>query len=126
MRIVELTQESKKNLLADLLKRSTNDYGNYEEIVAGIVADVVKNKEDALFAYTEKFDKCTITRETFRVTDEEIKAKPIWEIMRLAKECGCKFTFGSDCHHPKEQKSILTAKLICDHINLTEDDILIL
>ena len=33
MRIVELTQESKKNLLADLLKRSTNDYGNYEEIV---------------------------------------------------------------------------------------------
>lgn len=74
MRIVELTQESKKNLLADLLKRSTNDYGNYEEIVAGIVADVVKNKEDALFAYTEKFDKCTITRETFRVTEEEIKA----------------------------------------------------
>lgn len=74
MRIVELTQESKRNLLADLLKRSTNDYGNYEEIVAGIVADVVKNKEDALFAYTEKFDKCTITRETFRVTEEEIKA----------------------------------------------------
>lgn len=74
MRIVELTQESKKNLLADLLKRSTNDYGNFEEVVAGIIADVVQNKEDALFAYTEKFDKCTITRETFRVTEEEMKA----------------------------------------------------
>ena len=34
MKIVALTEETKKNLLEDLLKRSTNDYGEYEMIVA--------------------------------------------------------------------------------------------
>ena len=83
--------------------------------------------KDLFCEASEKNVAMEINTSTFlNKTDEEIKAKPIWEIMRLAKECGCKFTFGSDCHHPKEQKSILTAKLICDHINLTEDDILIL
>ena len=34
MRIVTLTQESKQNLLEDLLKRSPNNYGAYEDKVA--------------------------------------------------------------------------------------------
>ena len=33
MRIVKLTQESKKTLLNDLLKRSPNNYGQYEKVV---------------------------------------------------------------------------------------------
>ena len=39
MRIVKLTQESKKTLLNDLLKRSPNNYGQYEKVVADIIAD---------------------------------------------------------------------------------------
>ena len=37
MRIVELTKETKDNLLNDLLKRSPNNYGTYEATVAEIV-----------------------------------------------------------------------------------------
>lgn len=74
MRIVALTEESKKNLLEDLLKRSTNDYGEYEKIVADIIEQVRTRKEEAIFEYSLKFDKCTTTREDFQVTREEIEA----------------------------------------------------
>ena len=74
MRIVALTEESKKNLLEDLLKRSTNDYGEYEKIVADIINQVRTRKEEAIFEYSLKFDKCTTTKENFEVTKEEIKA----------------------------------------------------
>lgn len=74
MRIVALTEESKKNLLEDLLKRSTNDYGEYEKIVADIIEQVRTRKEEAIFEYSLKFDKCTTTRENFQVTREEIEA----------------------------------------------------
>ena len=58
----------------DLLKRSTNDYGEYEKIVADIINQVRTRKEDAIFEYSLKFDKCTTTRENFQVTREEIEA----------------------------------------------------
>lgn len=74
MKIVQLTEDSKKNLLEDLLKRSPNQYGKYEEIVADIIENVKKNQDQALFEYTEKFDGCVVTNETFRVTREEIDA----------------------------------------------------
>lgn len=72
MRIVKLTNETKKNLLENLLKRSTNDYGGYEETVAEIIGDVRKRKEEAIFEYSLKFDKCVITKDNFKVTREEI------------------------------------------------------
>ncbi len=74
MRIVRLTDETKQNLLEDLLKRSTNDYGDYEKVVADIIENVKTRKEDAVFEYSLKFDKCTTTRETFQVTQAEIDA----------------------------------------------------
>ena len=74
MRIVTLTEETKKNLLEDLLKRSTNDYGEYEKIVADIIEQVRTRKEEAIFEYSLKFDKCTTKKENFEVTKEEIKA----------------------------------------------------
>lgn len=73
MRTVRLTAESKRNLLQDLLKRSPNNYGQYEETVAKIVSDVRENGDSALFSYTEKFDRCAITTDTIRVTAEEIE-----------------------------------------------------
>ena len=44
MRIVELTGESKKNILNDLLKRSPNNYSEYESTVNEILEDVRKSE----------------------------------------------------------------------------------
>ena len=73
MRIVTLTQESKKNLLEDLLKRSPNNYGAYEDKVAAIVDDVRKRKNKAVFEYTEKFDRAKIDASNIKVTKEELE-----------------------------------------------------
>ncbi len=72
MRTVTLTEETKQNLLEDLLKRSPNQYGQYEATVAEMIANVRAKKDAALFAYTEQFDHCKLSAETIRVTKEEI------------------------------------------------------
>ena len=73
MKIVTLTQESKDNLLENLLKRSPNNYGAYEDKVAEIVDDVRKRKNEALFEYAEKFDHTKMDASTIRVTKEELE-----------------------------------------------------
>ena len=72
MRILKLSKESKTNLLNDLLKRSPNNYGQYEEAVQEIIAKVRKEGDAAIFAYTAEFDKCELTADTIKVTEEEI------------------------------------------------------
>ena len=52
MRIEKLNESTKKNLLEDLLKRSPNSYGKYEESVRQILDDVKEKKDEAVFAYT--------------------------------------------------------------------------
>jgi len=74
MRIVALTEETKSNILNDLLKRSPNHYTEYESTVNEIIETVKKDRDEALFAYTEKFDKCQISKDTIKVTAEEIEA----------------------------------------------------
>lgn len=74
MRIVRLTEDSKQNLLKELLKRSPESYGSYEQTVNEIIADVKANKNAALFAYTKKFDGCEINESNILVTREEIDA----------------------------------------------------
>lgn len=73
MRIVELNDKTRNNLLENLLKRSPNSYGQYEQTVNEIISQVREKKDEALFAYTHKFDHCEITKDTIRVTHEEIK-----------------------------------------------------
>ena len=73
MRIVTLTSKTKQNLLENLLKRSTNDYGEYEKTVADIIEQVKNRKEEAIFEYSLKFDKCTLSKENFEVTKAEIE-----------------------------------------------------
>lgn len=73
MRIVKLDSDSKKNLLEDLLKRSPNNYGQYAGVVDEVLNNVKQNKDEALFEYTKKFDKATITKDNIRVTKEEIE-----------------------------------------------------
>ena len=72
MRIVELTDETKNNLLESLLKRSSNSYGQYEKTVNDIIGDVRARRDEALFEYTSKFDHCEMNAEKIRVTREEI------------------------------------------------------
>lgn len=74
MRKVKLTEETKKNILNDLLKRSPNNYGTYVATVQEIVDHVAKEGDKAVFAYTEKFDHAHITAETVKVTQAEIDA----------------------------------------------------
>jgi histidinol dehydrogenase len=73
MRIVNLDETSRKNLLDELLKRSPNHYGEYADRVNAIIEDVKKDGDAALFSYTERFDGAKITADTIRVTKEEIE-----------------------------------------------------
>ncbi|MDD2957899.1 MAG: histidinol dehydrogenase [Lachnospiraceae bacterium] len=73
MRIVKLTEETRKDILENLLKRSPNSYREFEERVADIVAAVKEKRDEALFDYTARFDGVTLTKETIQVTAEEIR-----------------------------------------------------
>ena len=73
MRIVRLTEETKSSLLEDLLKRSPNHYTEYEARVAEIIEAVREKGDEALFAYTKKFDRAEIDASNIRVTEEEIR-----------------------------------------------------
>ena len=73
MRIQKLNSDTKKNLLEDLLKRSPNNYGQYEASVKEILDKVKEEKDAAVFAYTAKFDGAELTADTIEVTDAEIE-----------------------------------------------------
>ena len=73
MRIITLSKESKSSLLNDLLKRSPNNYGQYEAVVNDIIEKVKSEGDAAIFAYTKQFDKCELNAETIRVTEAEIE-----------------------------------------------------
>ena len=49
MRILELTEETKGNILENLLKRSPNSYGKFEASVQEIIETVRANRDAALF-----------------------------------------------------------------------------
>ncbi len=73
MRIVRLTEETKKNILETMLKRSPSQYGSYETVVQDIIANVKENKDEAVFAYTKKFDRADVNASNIRVTEAEIE-----------------------------------------------------
>ncbi len=73
MRILKLTKDSKQNILENLLKRSPNNYTEYESSVNEIINNVRKNRDKAIFDYTKKFDKADIDASNIRVTKEEIQ-----------------------------------------------------
>ena len=92
MRIVKLNNDTKKDLLNSLLKRSPNNYGDYAATVQAIVDDVRDNGNKALFSYTKKFDKADIDESNILVTKEEIdyaytQVDPaLLDVIRKAKE----------------------------------------
>lgn len=72
MKILDLNKETTSNILESLLKRSPNSYGEYEARVATIIEEVRKNRDAAVFAYTEQFDHAKIDANHLIVTEEEI------------------------------------------------------
>ncbi len=72
MKIVALSNETKQSILDDLLKRSPNNYTEYEATVNDIIENVKTNGDKAVFEYTLKFDKFALTPENIKVTKEEI------------------------------------------------------
>ena len=73
MRIQHLDPSAREDLLRDLLKRSPDQYGAYEAQVAQILEEVREKGDEALFAYTERFDGAKLSGETVLVTEEEIR-----------------------------------------------------
>ena len=73
MRIVSLGENSKKNILNDLLKRSPNNYDEFAGSVNEILNNVRNNGNKALFEYTKKFDGADINPSNIMVTKEEIQ-----------------------------------------------------
>ena len=73
MRIVTLSNETKQSILDDLLKRSPNNYSQYEATVNEIIDAVRTKKDQALFDYTLKFDKFELNAENIKVTRAEIE-----------------------------------------------------
>lgn len=72
MRTLKLTENTIQNILSDLLKRSPNNYTEFEGRVNDIIENVRENGDQAVFSYTKQFDGADITAETVEVTDEEI------------------------------------------------------
>ena len=92
MRIQKLDESSKKNLLEDLLKRSPNQYTEYEDRVSAILQTVKAEKDMAIFNYTKQFDGVELSADNIRVTESEIEEAyekvdaSLVEIIRKAKQ----------------------------------------
>ena len=92
MRTLKLTKETIQNILTDLLKRSPNNYTQYESSVNEIIANVRSNGDQAVFDYTQKFDGATVTADNIEVTEDEIAEayelvdQKLLKVIRKAKE----------------------------------------
>lgn len=73
MKIIELNEESKKNIMDNLLKRSPDNYDNYADTVDDILTKVKKEGDKAVFSFTKEFDKAEINKDNILVTDKEIE-----------------------------------------------------
>lgn len=74
MRILELNENTRKDILNNLLKRSPNSYGEYEGRVNDIINDIKNRRNEAVFEYTKKFDGYDLNADNIIVTEDEIKA----------------------------------------------------
>ena len=72
MRTYKLTEETKNELLGNLLGRNPGSYSEYEVTVNEIITNIRQKGDEALFDYTKKFDKCDITSANILVTRQEI------------------------------------------------------
>lgn len=92
MKTVKLSNETKTSILNNLLKRSPNNYSEYEQTVNEIIDKVKKERDQALFEYTLKFDKFALNADNIKVTGAEVEAaynsldKNLIEVMKKSAE----------------------------------------
>ena len=90
MKKLKLTSDTIDNILESLLKRSPNQYTEYESTVTEIVNTVREKGDEAIFAYTKKFDGADINSSNIVVSKEEIEEaytlvpKELVEVIRKA------------------------------------------
>jgi len=72
MQLVKLTENTKNDILSSLLKRSPNNYTEYESVVNEIINNVRTNGDLAVCELTAKFDKWDVNPNNLKVTREEI------------------------------------------------------
>jgi len=72
MRIVKLNEESQGELIRSLLKRSPNNYSEYESVVNEIILDVRDRGDEAIVELNRKYDKWDAGADKLKVTDAEI------------------------------------------------------
>ncbi len=73
MRIVSLTKQSQEELLELLKERNPASYTSQQAAVDDIIANVREKKDEAVFLYEKQFDHCELSRESLRVSKEEIE-----------------------------------------------------
>ena len=83
MKTLRLTNSSAGDILNDLLKRSPNNYTEYEGAVSAIVEDVRQRGDAAVFEYTQKFDKAQLDKDTVTVSEMR-SGKPMNRLTRIS------------------------------------------
>lgn len=73
MKKLFVDEKTIKEVLDELLSRKSSSYDEREEIVRGIIEDIRKNGDKALFSYTKKFDGADINEDNVRVSEGEIE-----------------------------------------------------
>ena len=74
MKIIELNERTKKEVLEHLASRGAKDYSPFLEPVESILAAVKERKDAALFEFTERFDHFALDEASLRVSKEEMEA----------------------------------------------------
>lgn len=73
MKIVNLNEDIKKEILSELAMRGHTGNDEFTKTVDEILANVRENGDKAVFEYTKKFDGADINADNFIVTKEEIE-----------------------------------------------------
>ena len=73
MRILPLNEKNREDILEKLLKRSPASYSVYQSSVDEIVAQVREKGDEALLAYTSRFDHVTLSAGELLAADQEIE-----------------------------------------------------
>ncbi len=75
-----------------LIERAPTSYTEYEKDVLAIIENVQNNKDQAILEYSMKFDKVELTKDTIKITAEEMEYaysqvdKELIEILKRAKD----------------------------------------
>lgn len=74
MKVYKANEETKKDILKNLAKRSPSRQNEFQEVVNEVLSDVFDNGDEAIIMLTEKFDKVKLAVDGLRVSEDEIKA----------------------------------------------------